>query len=299
MWQYSSKDLEWIAVEISGVLVVNVYKPPKSPLIPKNLPRTSQSCIFAGDFNCHSTEWGYHETDKNGDLLADWASNMGLALLHDPKEPKSFRSGRWGTETDPDLAFTNIEYNRSVLDPFPKSQHRPSAILSPNPLAGNPAKKVKRWNFRKADWKTFQTLVDDKSAELEDPVEGYINSDYRSWTNSILNAAKTSIPRRCRTNRDPGWTDTCQNLYQVFINNPTIENADELMDDIMECKRERWHEAVSSIDFTHSSRKARLTLNKLTGRKPKPQRAEVSAKFIAMQLVNNNNYSNKFYPVLT
>ena len=65
--KYSSKDLEWIAVEINGVLVVNVYKPPKSPLILKNLPHTSQSCIFAGDFNCHSTEWGYHETDKNGD----------------------------------------------------------------------------------------------------------------------------------------------------------------------------------------------------------------------------------------
>ncbi len=123
-------------------------------------------------------------------------------------------------------------------------------------------------------------------------MEGDINSAYSSWTKSVLNAAKMSIPRGCRKNHVPGWTETCQNLYQAFINNPTVQNADKLMDELMKCKRERWHEAVSSVDFTHSSRKAWLSLNKLRGRKPKPQQTEVSANSITGQLVDSGKHSN-------
>jgi len=39
-----------------------------------------------------------------------------------------------------------------------------------------------------------------------------------------------------------------------------------------EKKQERWEEAVNSIDFLHSSRKAWSTINKLTGRSGRSSR---------------------------
>ena len=48
-------------------------------------------------------------------------------------------------------------------------------------------------------------------------------------------------------------------------------------------KQERWEEAVNSIDFFHSSRKAWRTINTLTGRSGRP----VSANSIATQLLKN------------
>jgi len=57
-------------------------------------------------------------------------------------------------------------------------------------------------------------------------------------------------------------------------------------------KQERWEEAVYSIDFWHSSRKAWDTINKLTGRSGRSSRlCSVSANSIASQLVKNGAHS--------
>jgi len=53
-------------------------------------------------------------------------------------------------------------------------------------------------------------------------------------------------------------------------------------------KQERWEEAVNSIDFSHSSRKAWRTINKLTGRSGRSfHQCPVSANSIATQFVKN------------
>ena len=54
---------------------------------------------------------------------------------------------------------------------------------------------------------------------------------------------------------------------------------------------DRWSEAVRSIDFSHSSRKAWSILNNLTGRsRHSPRHCPVSADAIASQLVRNGKY---------
>ena len=56
-------------------------------------------------------------------------------------------------------------------------------------------------------------------------------------------------------------------------------------------RRNRWYEAVRSIDFSHSSRKAWSILNNLTGRsRHSPRHCPVSADAIASQLVRNGKY---------
>ena len=55
--------------------------------------------------------------------------------------------------------------------------------------------------------------------------------------------------------------------------------------------RDQWSEAVQSIDFSHSSRKAWSILNNLTGRsRHSPRYCPVSANVIASQLVRNGKY---------
>jgi len=81
-----------------------------------------------------------------------------LGLLYNPKETASFFSRRWNVGTNPDLAFASFGQesrlpDRRVLGKFPWPQHRPYLKTPPRfkvPAHSNP---VKRWNFRKADWK--------------------------------------------------------------------------------------------------------------------------------------------------
>lgn len=152
----SSSDIEWICTNVHGNHIVNVYKPPPSHLSTTSLPVFPPPCIYAGDFNCQHTTWGYRSNSTDGELLANWASNSGLTLLYHPKDEDSFHSARWNTGTNPDLAFAATAGGlplpeRRVLAKFPRSQHRPSLITAGNIVASVTSKPAKRWNFRKAD----------------------------------------------------------------------------------------------------------------------------------------------------
>jgi len=59
---------------------------------------------------------------------------------------------------------------------------------------------VKRWSFRKADWKRF-CLLTDESAERLPPLDtSNIEMAYQDFCESLLSAAKQCIPRGHRKN---------------------------------------------------------------------------------------------------
>ena len=79
-WRYTAsstfaEEVEWVTTEVEGVNITNVYKPPVTRLCLDSIPRYQQPCIYAGDFNCHSTTWGYGSTNTDGTTLEHWASN--------------------------------------------------------------------------------------------------------------------------------------------------------------------------------------------------------------------------------
>jgi len=90
----------------------------------------------------------------------------------------------------------------------------------------------------------------------------------------------------------PCWDKEYETLYRSFIRAPVGTASDRaassLLSRLQQKKQERWEEAVNSMDFSHSSRKAWRTINKLTGRSGRSSRVcPVSANSIASQLVKN------------
>ena len=75
--------------------VLNVHKPPPSALTALSLLSMTAPAIYAGDFNCKNTDWGYKHTTQDSIMLSDWASSAEALLLFDPKEPPSFLSACW------------------------------------------------------------------------------------------------------------------------------------------------------------------------------------------------------------
>ena len=162
--------------------------------------------------------------------------------------------------------------SRRVLERFPKSQHRPSIIESSTTINSVPTRPVKRWNFRKAYWAKFTARLNTTANNLPSPTSEP-NTAYKAWCSTILSAAKKTIPRGCRRDMIPTWDEECQNLYDQFTEaEPGVianENAEQLTKTLDEKRRERWESTTASIDFTHSSRQAWQTFNRLTGRAKK------------------------------
>ena len=136
-------------MDVDGYKIVNVYKPPPTRLQASDLPMFPHPVLHAGDFNCPHVNWGYRTSSADGECIVAWASFNGLVLLHDPKDVATFHSGRWNTGTNPDLTFLSVGPDsrvpdRSILEKFPRSQHRPSLIVSPRLTLPVPSKPVKK-----------------------------------------------------------------------------------------------------------------------------------------------------------
>ena len=152
-------------------------------------------CLYAGDFNCHHVDWGYDNSNPDGECLAGWASANNFTLLYSPKEAASFHSGRWKTDTNPDLAFASVDLDsrlpdRRILGKFPRSQHRPSLISPPKLAHPKPSKPVKRWNFRKANWDHYSNLTNKLAKSIPPPESQNIDQVYQCFCKVISTAAK-------------------------------------------------------------------------------------------------------------
>ena len=119
-----------------------------------------------------------------------------------------------------------------------------------------------------------------------------VDAAYQDFCNTIKKAAKKTIPRGYRNNYIPCWDAGCESLYKTFLQSSQGDDSSLAATTLLARKqRDRWSEAVRSIDFSHSSRKAWSTLNNLTGRsRHSPRHCPVSADAIASQLVRNGKY---------
>ena len=255
--------LNWTAVEVEGTTVINVYKPPVSALNKTDIPIFSLPCIYAGDFNCHSTAWRYQATSSIGSALEDWASIADVTLLHDPHQPDSFTSGRWNTTSNSDLAFTNVTstiLQCLVLDSFPRSQHRSSFITPHNPVEPIPTKDVKRWNFRKVKWEQFAHLVKSGIDTLTSPCTPDPNIAYTAFFQLLSQSEKKTIPRGFRQQYMLTWDNECNNYNKEFVQAEDKQSADanaaDLIHYLYKSRNKRWEETVKGLDFTHSSKES-------------------------------------------
>ena len=113
-------------------------------------------------------------------------------------------------------------------------------------------------------------------------------------TSAILcntQAAKKTIPRGYRNNYFPCWDAECESFLQSPQGDDSSLAAIALLAKLDRKRRDRWSEAVRSIDFSHCCQKAWSILNNLTGTlQHSPCQCPVSADAIASQLIKNGRY---------
>ena len=100
---WEQDNVELISIEMLGVVVHSVYKPPNEKFILLALGHGNLPHIVIGDFNSHCTTRGYTNTDDNGEAVEQWAYSCNLTLIHIAKLSKSSNSARWKRGYNPEL----------------------------------------------------------------------------------------------------------------------------------------------------------------------------------------------------
>lgn len=83
-------DVSCIVVELLGIKVTNVYKPPNQTWPENVLYISTHPAVYVGDFNSHNTVWGYANNNENCIKLMNWADSLNLYLVHDAKDLPTF-----------------------------------------------------------------------------------------------------------------------------------------------------------------------------------------------------------------
>ena len=88
-------NVEFITVELPGVVVHSVYKPPAEQFLHPPLGNRNMPHIVIGDFNSQTTLWKYTSTDNDGEAVELWDESNKLSLIHNERLPKSFNSAKY------------------------------------------------------------------------------------------------------------------------------------------------------------------------------------------------------------
>ena len=265
-------NIEILRVDLGGISVTSVYKPP-GERFSFHQPPTSvgdQHHVIIGDFNSHSSTWGYATTNTDGELVEDWTENQRLTLIHDPKLPKSFNSGRWRRGYNPDIIFATNRIagccNKIVMEPVPRSQHRPIGVQVNAAIAVQTVPFRRRFNLKRANCEQYACQLDAAVENIPATAECY-----DQFVNALRKVARKNIPRGCRRNYVPGLTPESTELIEEYrekyeddpFADNTITLGEELMSAISEQRRKAWQTLIESTDMTHNSKKAWSTIRKL------------------------------------
>ena len=83
-------------------------------------------------------------------------------------------------------------------------------------------------------------IMETASTSLPDLSAGDdLDSAYAAWCKILINAAKQSIPCRCRNTFIPMWDADCQQCYEEFIGEQPGPTADDKATELMKCLDEK------------------------------------------------------------
>ena len=275
--------------------ITNVYKPPGTRLCLDSLPRHQQPCIYAGDFNCHSTRCGCSSTNTDGTSLEHWTSNTDVTLILNSLVASAQH----------DVAHRQIRICVLPILEHVRVGESSNAFRRPNTdnrLSSHRQPSTRCQRVLSIDG-TFGRRTG-RSSQTDSTLQPTSSPAQRqNRTQPIKHGAQQSYQRRRRPYRGvPQGPDSSMGrgvpttvYYEFTRAEPgaiTNMKAEQLTNTHDEKRRERWESTTASIDFTHSIRQAWQTFNRLTGRAKKTPPCPVSANAIASKVIENGCHRN-------
>lgn len=283
---HSSLQAVAVCVTIRGkpYIVSSIYLPPSSNPQKSDFDNLIQQFnkpyLLCGDFNAHSPIWGANDTEGHGKVLEDVMEENYLVPLnisehtwHKPRCKPSL--------IDLSLAHPSIylDFTCKVSRDKYSSDHSP-VLISVNEDEEPDLEKTPKWNFKKADWASFESKC------LEEMNENIFN-DYddkmKAFSSTLLDIASEFIPKTSPFFKKPSkpWFDEeCnqakreRNKAQRLANKyPNMNN--QMKAKLMQArvrrlfrqkKRESWRNYVSSIDSRTRPTKVWNMIRKITGK---------------------------------
>jgi len=293
---------EWMSIEIptkgnQKLRLNNIYIPPvrtscmtanankKTDITTTRWMCTEYDCLF-GDFNAHSEIWDDRmaETasgaDSRGELIENWVASTNMISINDGSPTRTNRSARNDNDDDttPDISFVHS----SLMDKFSwkvenelGSDHKPIIITYEESIPKVNETPRYKWNFKKADWKTYQKTTEEEARSVKG---GTIKKMEKALRSIILKAANKHIGKKKVTESSKPWLtqeikDEIQkrNALRATIGNNRkefVETGRKVSEMVKAEKEKQWREYVEQLDMKTNPKQVWSTIRGMDGRCP-------------------------------
>ena len=205
---------QWVRVCWGGMNIAlkNIYNNPLRKLdLGVGATRVFSQTIIAGDFNARSGRLGYVKTNGSGKKLDSVLDDTNLIMLQSANSAPTLCHKSHGTESRPDVTLVSAD-----LKPFCSwavlsdigSDHKPILIVY-DPALTQPGSvtedKIERLALKQANWDTYLALTEQALALL-DVNDGSMDLVAGRFSGTLMQAARSAIPRKKKGNHKPLWT---------------------------------------------------------------------------------------------
>jgi ribonuclease HI len=230
----SPKDPDCIIIDLIDLKIqlINIYNA-THPNILNSIPtiqrkgllpaKLADNTVIVGDFNTHHPWWDPRRPQSPNSLyLLDFIKLYSLNLVNTPGE---------GTFYRPNMAFPSVIdlslVTKSILNrvqdwqilPDLGSDHYGVLFTIYNRQNTSNTSNTSRFNTRKANWKLFKELLQSSKTIKNLQFNSNQNLDLlaETFTNSIIEAATTSIPKSSNNPYSkPWWNDRLTSLRKTY-----------------------------------------------------------------------------------
>ena len=289
-----SHDIDAIGVKLwlanMEVTVINLYNPNGNNnghdffnFISNNF--SNSNLVVVGDFNAHSSIWGYSPQNNAGKYIEEFLTNFTNIVLATPRHLNTYFSKRSGSYSTIDLQLVSSSLiNKTTVNRIDNLLSDHFAICT---KIGDPAiidNFISHYVWQKADWPNFSHILSnhDYSSLSTDP-----NQLSKNLTSLLLDAAKLTIPQsQCpktlKNNKPPKpwWTSSCQeawhnkrNAIRSFKRNPStgkyiakLQAEAKLKRTIKLAKEEACKNFLLSVSHKTQESKIHKFLDKMCGK---------------------------------
>ena len=143
------------------------------------------------------------------------STSNNLILTNTPYDEPTYFSRSWNTTSTPDLAAVTDDIQkvtqREVCSQLGGSKRRPVILNVNRDIKLNPHRLPPTWNYKTADWEKIQEIADGLTKNLFSQ-HNSTDSNISTFTKSITQAAKLSIPRGIRKDYKPYWNQRLEDM---------------------------------------------------------------------------------------
>ena len=316
--------LEAIAVQLTlnkTMTICNLYLSPSKPVSRHDLEdlidQLPSPFILLGDFNGHSYLWGSDREDSRGKMLEDLFSKLDLCTLNNGNT--TYIHPATGTTSILDLSVCQpsllLDFDWTVHDDLCGSDHFPVLLRYTTNMD---APNVGRWNFKSADWDSFQRMC---LADLTEESFASVHEPITFFSEKLLHISNTTIKKTSASStriKVPWFNEDIKEaiknrkkLQRKVLRHPTTENIDnykraraKARGIVKKYKKMSWKSFCDSLNSKTPSQKVWKAVRKIKGKSCKTSikhlqqndqlltDKESIANLLAYTLSNNSSAQN-------